>query len=95
MALVPLRPDSEDPDLGAPPDYNAQHPGERPAMWGWHGTWGGAARVGGWVVVAILLLLITTTHYNESGTAWLIGLAAGLIVILVWDIQRRRNAWRR
>jgi hypothetical protein len=39
--------------------------------------------------------MITTTHYNESGTAWLIGLTVGLIIILLWDVQRRRNAWRR
>ena len=64
-------------------------------MWGWHGTWGGAARVGGWIVAAILLVMITATHYNESGTAWLIGIAVALIVILLWDIQRRKNAWRR
>jgi hypothetical protein len=92
---VPLRPDSEDPDLGAPPDYASHHKDEHPTMWGWHGTWGGAARVGGWIVVAILLVMITTTHYNESGTAWLIGIAAGLVIILIWDVQRRRNAWRR
>jgi hypothetical protein len=92
---VPLRPDSEDPDLGAPPDYAADHRDEHPSMWGWHGTWGRTARVAGWVVAAILLVMITTTHYNESGTAWLIGLTVGLIVILLWDVQRRRNAWRR
>jgi len=39
--------------------------------------------------------MITTTHYNESGTAWLIFVAAGLIGYQLWDIQRRRNAWRR
>jgi hypothetical protein len=64
-------------------------------MWGWHGTWGGAARIGGWIVVAILLVMITATHYNESGTAWLIAMAVALIVILIWDIQRRKNSWRR
>jgi uncharacterized protein DUF2631 len=91
---VALNANSEQPDLSLPDDYKAHHPDEHPTDWGWHGEWGRAARVGGWIVVAILLLMITATHYNAQGTLFLSLVAAGLVVMLIWDRQRRKNAWR-
>jgi hypothetical protein len=91
---VALNAHSENPELGAPEDYTAEHPDDHPSDWGWHGEWGRAARIGGWVVLLILLVMITATHYNGTGTLSLIGFAAALFVTLVWDIQRRKNAWR-
>ena len=90
-----LNPSSEKPDLGAPPDYAADHPREHPEQWGWHGEWGRAARVGAWVVAAILLLMITSTRYNHQGTMWLLIFTGGLLAVLIWDARRRRNAWRK
>ena len=90
-----LHPHSEQPELGSPEDYTAHHPEDHPSDWGWHGEWGRVGRVGAWVATAVLILMTTTTHYNASGTAWLIFIAASLIGYQVWDIQRRRNAWRR
>jgi Protein of unknown function (DUF2631) len=87
-------PHSEPPDLGAPEDYVADHPDEHPSDWGWHGDWGRTGRVGAWVAVIVLLLMTTTTHYNGSGAAWLIFFAACIIVYQIWDIRRRKNAWR-
>ena len=77
-----------------PADYQAHHPDEHPEDWGWHGEWGRAARVAGWVVAVILLVMITATHYNGQGTLFLSLFAAGLVVALVWDRHRRKNAWR-
>jgi hypothetical protein len=67
---------------------------EQPADWGWHGEWGRAARVGGWIVVVILLVMITATHYNATGTLSLIAVAGLLVIALLWDINRRRTSWR-
>jgi hypothetical protein len=92
---VALNAHSEQPDLSLPDDYKADHPGEHPTDWGWHGEWGRASRIAGWVVVAILLLMITSTHYNFSGAAWLIGIAVLIVVMEIWDIQRRKHSWRR
>jgi hypothetical protein len=92
---VALEPDSEAPDLSLPEDYKHDHPDEHPSDWGWHGEWGRAARIAGWIVAAILLLMITATHYNHSGTMWLLIFTGGIVVGEVWDIHRRRNAWRR
>jgi hypothetical protein len=91
---VALNANSEQPDLSLPDDYKAHHPDEHPTDWGWHGEWGRASRVGGWIVVLILLVMITTTHYNAQGTLFLSLFAAGLVVMLIWDRQRRKNAWR-
>ena len=85
---------SEQPDLSLPDDYKHDHADEHPTDWGWHGEWGRAARVGGWVVLIILLLMITATHYNDQGTLFL-SLTAGFIFLsLLWDRHRRKNAWR-
>jgi hypothetical protein len=92
---VALKPDSEQPDLSLPEDYKVDHPHEHPAMWGWHGEWGRAGRLAGYVVGIVLLLMITSTQYNFSGAAWLIGFAVLLLVVLIWDIQRRRHSWRK
>jgi hypothetical protein len=91
---VALNPHSEQPDLGSPPDYASHHPEEHPEDWGWHGEWGRAARVGGWVVAIILLLMATATHYNGQGTLFLSLFAAALVAMLLWDRQRRKNSWR-
>ena len=89
-----LNPHSEKPDLTLPDDYKHDHPNEHPEDWGWHGEWGRAARVGGWVVAVILLLMMLPSHYNKQGTLFL-GLGAGLLVVmLLWDRQRRKNSWR-
>jgi Protein of unknown function (DUF2631) len=91
---VALKPGSEPPDFGAPEEYVEDHPGDHPSDWGWHGEWGRAARVGGWVVVIILLVMTTATHYNGAGAVALILSAALLVLALVWDIHRRRTSWR-
>jgi len=92
---VALKPGSEPPDTGAPEDYAHDHPREHPSDWGWHGEWGRWARVAGWVCVIILLLMITATHYNGAGAVALTATAALIVIALVWDIQRRRTAWRK
>lgn len=93
-SYVALHPDSEQPDLSLPDDYKHDHPAEHPTDWGWHGEWGRVARIAGWVVVVILLVTITTTHYNAQGTLFLSLTAAALVVVLLYDRHRRKNAWR-
>jgi hypothetical protein len=39
--------------------------------------------------------MITATHYNNSGTLWLLVVAAGLLVMLIRDVLHRRNSWRK
>ena len=67
---------------------------ERPEDWGWHGSFGKWSRIGAWVSVLLLLSLNFTWHYNQSADPWLYGVAAALILILIRDRARRKNAWR-
>ncbi|MDQ2797279.1 MAG: DUF2631 domain-containing protein [Actinomycetota bacterium] len=89
-----LNPHSEQPDLALPEDYKHDHPNEHPEDWGWHGEWGRASRIGGWVSAILLMLMATSTHYNGQGTLFLSIIAALLIIVLVRDRQRRKNSWR-
>ncbi|WP_375478333.1 DUF2631 domain-containing protein [uncultured Jatrophihabitans sp.] len=85
----------EQPDVSLPADYLHDHPEEHPEDWGWHGEFGVWAQVAGWVTVVILVLMMTATHYNLQGTLFL-GLTAGLLVVgLLFERQRRKNAWRK
>lgn len=70
------------------------HPHEQPSDWGWNADFGRQARIAGWISVVGLLLMITSTHYNDAGAFWLILTAALLTGGLLWDLKRRRTAWR-
>ena len=67
---------------------------ERPEEWGWHGETGRAGRFG--VVVAILFTLayLVGNHEGRIEDLWIVGIALGMILLLVLDWRRRKNAWR-
>ncbi|MPQ97244.1 DUF2631 domain-containing protein [Modestobacter sp. I12A-02628] len=67
---------------------------ERPEEWGWHGETGRKGRIGGWIMVSVILSYFVGNHEGRVEDLWLGGIALVLVVILVWDIVRRRNAWR-
>ena len=71
-----------------------RHRHERPEDWGWHGAFGKWSRIGAWVSVILLIALNFTWHYNQSADPWLFGTAAALVLILIRDRYRRKNAWR-
>lgn len=67
---------------------------EEPADWGWHGQTGKKGRVGAWIAVLVTLSLLMGNHEGGIENLWVIGIAALIAVILIWDIVRRKNAWR-
>ena len=67
---------------------------ERPEDWGWHGESGKAGRIAGIVTIVVLLLLIIGNHRGRVEDLWLIGCAFLVLVSLIWDSRRRKNAWR-
>lgn len=67
---------------------------ERPEDWGWHGQFPRAARLMGWVCVGLLVALNFTNRDDRTSSVWLIGTAALLVLLLLIDWYRRRNAWR-
>ena len=67
---------------------------EKPEDWGWHWEAGRAARLAGWVTVACLLVMNIGNHTRHTEDIWLAALAVLLVVILLADRRRRKNAWR-
>ena len=67
---------------------------ERPEDWGWHGETGRAGRIGAWLAALITLTYLIGNHEGRVEDFWIVGIALGIVVILLWDIRRRRNAWR-
>ncbi len=67
---------------------------ERPEDWGWHGESGKAGRIAGVVTMVILLTLIIGNHRGRVEDLWLIGFALIILISLIWDSRRRKNAWR-
>jgi hypothetical protein len=67
---------------------------ERPEDWGWHAEAGKAARITGWVMVVVLLVMMIGNHEGNVENLWILGFAAIIVVSLLWDARRRKNAWR-
>jgi hypothetical protein len=83
--------------LHAPNAADEETPGrrhERPEDWGWHGEFGRWARIGGWLSTALLILLNFTSRYSRTEMIWVDGFAALLVLMLLLDWRRRKNAWR-
>jgi hypothetical protein len=67
---------------------------ERPEDWGWHGEAGKTSRIlGGFMIIALLVMLVGN-HEGRVEDLWLIGFALAILVSLIWDSRRRKNAWR-
>lgn len=67
---------------------------ERPEDWGWHGETGKWGRIGGWFAVLATLSFLIGNHEGRVEDLWVIGVVALMVLVLVWDRQRRKNAWR-
>ena len=46
------------------------------------------------IPILFLLSMLVGNHEGRMEDLWLVGIALVLIVILVWDARRRKNAWR-
>jgi len=67
---------------------------EEPADWGWHGQTGKKGRIGAWFAVFAILSYLIGNHEGRVEDIYVAGTAVLLAVILIWDIFRRKNAWR-
>jgi hypothetical protein len=72
--------------------HPVQH--ERPEEWGWHGETGRAGRVGAWIAVLIVLTFLIGNHEGRVEDLWVVGIALVMVLILIMDWRRRKNAWR-
>ena len=67
---------------------------ERPEDWGWHGEGGKAARIAGYVTIVFLLVMLIGNHEGRVEDLYLVGFALVILISLIWDTRRRKNAWR-
>ena len=68
---------------------------ESPADWGWHGETGRWGQIGGWIATAVILTYLIGNHEGRTEDIWLFGIAGLMALILIWDLRRKRTAWRR
>jgi hypothetical protein len=67
---------------------------ERPEDWGWHHEMGKYGRIALVVPIVFLFAMLFGNHDGRVEDIWLVGSAIALIVLLIWDVRRRKNAWR-
>jgi hypothetical protein len=67
---------------------------ERPEDWGWHGETGKWGRIGGWIATLAVLAYLVGNHEGRVENLWVLGIALLMVIILLWDARRRKNAWR-
>jgi len=67
---------------------------ERPEEWGWHGQMGKWGRRLTIIPILFLLAMLFGNHRGKIEDIWLVGIAAFMVVLLVLDARRRKNAWR-
>ena len=76
----------------APDSHPIEH--ERPEDWGWHGETGKWGRRGAVIAIVFTLLYVFGNHQGHVEDIWIVGIALLMIVIMIVDWRRRKNAWR-
>jgi hypothetical protein len=67
---------------------------ERPEDWGWHAETGKKGRIGAVIATLILLSFIIGNHQGKVEDLYIIGIALVMVLIIIADWRRRKNAWR-
>jgi hypothetical protein len=67
---------------------------ERPEEWGWHGETGRWGRIGGIIATLFMLAYLFGNHEGRVEDLWVVAIAGLMVLVLLLDWRRRRNAWR-
>jgi hypothetical protein len=67
---------------------------ERPEDWGWHGSTGKAGRFGAVIAILFTFAYLWGNHEGRVEDIWIVAIGLLMILILVIDWRRRKNAWR-
>ena len=67
---------------------------ERPEDWGWHAEAGKTGRIAGWLFALFMLTMLVGNHEGRVEDIYLLLATATLVGTLLWDMRRRKNAWR-
>ena len=75
---------------------SAVDPQDEPsAEWGWHGSFPRGTVVGGVVSIILLVLFVIGPYQSRLQDFWIVGIALGLLVLIVRGTMKRRNDWRK
>ena len=67
---------------------------ERPEDWGWHGETGKTGLIAAVAMIVLLLVMMFGNHEGRVEDLYLIGAALIILIALIRDHVRRKNAWR-
>lgn len=67
---------------------------ERPEEWGWHGEMGKWGRRLAIIPILFILAYLYGNHRGRIEDEYIVGVAVLMILVLIWDRFRRKNAWR-
>lgn len=68
---------------------------EPSAEWGWHGSFPRGRQVAGWFAAAACFLMLIGNQIGHIEDIYLIVTGTILVLLLIWDLAKRRNPWRR
>lgn len=68
---------------------------EPSAEWGWHGSFPRGRQIAGWFAAAACFLMLIGNQVGHIEDIYLIITGTILVLLLIWDLAKRRNPWRR
>ena len=75
---------------------NGVSPQDEPsAEWGWHGSFPRGRQVAGWFAAAACFLMLIGNQIGHVEDIYLVITGVVLVLLLIWDLNKRRNPWRR
>lgn len=84
------------------PAYNVDPEDEPSVEWGWHGTFPKGIQIAGWFSTFAMVMMLIGNHRGVlsgggqliSADIWLIVIAVGMAIALIYDLRRRRKSLR-
>lgn len=82
-------------DLEKRPAHGVDPHDEPSVEWGWHGGFPKGTRIAGWLTAFALLAMLIGNHRGRIEDIYLVGVAAVIVIALIYDRVRSRTSWRR
>jgi hypothetical protein len=75
---------------------NGVSPQDEPsAEWGWHGSFPRGRQIAGWLAALIIFGMLNGNQIGHVEDIYLVISGVILVGLLIWDLSKRRNPWRR
>jgi hypothetical protein len=68
---------------------------EPSAEWGWHGSFPRGRQIAGWFAAAVCFLMLIGNQIGHVEDIYLVITGTVLVLLLIWDLAKRRNPWRK